>query len=132
MADSGKREPSKQYHNRFLVIILCLVVSSLIAFGIFLAYDGRPASCQAPPTREEWRSLNPSQQQEYISAVQCLMNKPSPVEPGTSLYDDFAYTHVKDGAKSHYAGAFLAWHRYFIHIYEKALVEECGLKMALP
>lgn len=60
------------------------------------------------------------------------MHKPSRVELGTSLYDDFAYTHVKDGGKSHYAGAFLAWHRYFINLYEKALVEECGLKMPIP
>jgi tyrosinase len=76
--------------------------------------------------------LDRSQQQQYIIAVQCLMQKPSVVEPGTYLYDDFAYTHVQDGAKSHYAGAFLAWHRYFIHLYEKALIEQCGLTIPLP
>jgi tyrosinase len=26
----------------------------------------------------------------------------------------------------HGAAPFLAWHRYFLHIYEQALKEECG------
>jgi tyrosinase len=107
-------------------------VSSLIAFVIFKVSHSPAASCHTPVKRKEWRSLDRSQQQEYINSVQCLMQKPSVVEPGTYLYDDFAYTHVQDGAKSHYAGAFLAWHRYFIHLYEKALIEQCGLTIPLP
>jgi tyrosinase len=32
----------------------------------------------------------------------------------------------------HYSGTFLGWHRYYLHIYEKALREECGFKGTLP
>ncbi|KAK7746333.1 hypothetical protein SLS53_002292 [Cytospora paraplurivora] len=32
----------------------------------------------------------------------------------------------------HYTGTFLAWHRYYIHLYEKALRDECTYNGALP
>lgn len=76
--------------------------------------------------------MNLPQQQDYIKAIQCLMNKPSLLESGTFRYDDFVYTHTKEGTTSHYAAAFLAWHRYFIHLYEKALTDECGFQGSLP
>ena len=34
---------------------------------------------------------------------------------------DWAFCH----RKAHNAAAFLAWPRYFIHVYEKALQEQC-------
>ncbi|EWG41477.1 hypothetical protein FVEG_03589 [Fusarium verticillioides 7600] len=80
----------------------------------------------------EWRELNITQKQDYISAVVCLTERKSRFEPGSSRYDDFAYMHVFEGTVTHYAASFLPWHRYFIHTYEKALIEECGFKGSLP
>ncbi|KAL9621526.1 MAG: hypothetical protein Q9160_004056 [Pyrenula sp. 1 TL-2023] len=46
-----------------------------------------------------------------------------------SLYEDFSYVHgLSDGKDVHEAGSFLAWHRYFLHIYEEALREDCGYR----
>jgi tyrosinase len=81
--------------------------------------------------RQEWTSLSANQQQDYVNAVQCLMEKPSQLHPGTYRYDDFVYTRTKEGTTSD-AAAFLAWHRYFIHLYEKALQDECGFEGSLP
>jgi hypothetical protein len=36
-----------------------------------------------------------------------LMRKRSQLAPGTYPYDDFVYTHTKEGTTSHYAAAFL-------------------------
>lgn len=32
----------------------------------------------------------------------------------------------------HDAAPFLAWHRYFVHIYESALKDECGYTASMP
>jgi tyrosinase len=61
-----------------------------------------------------------------------MMEKDSLFEDGTSRYDDFAYSHVFEGTVTHYAAAFLPWHRYFIHIFEEALRKECDFHAALP
>jgi len=60
------------------------------------------------------------------------MGKSSLFEPGTSRYDDFAYSHVFEGTVTHYAAAFLPWHRYFIHTFEETLRTECNFRGALP
>lgn len=59
------------------------------------------------------------------------MRKDSAFERGSSRFDDFAYTHTKEGTVTHYAAGFLPWHRYFIHAYEKALQTECGYRGVL-
>lgn len=82
--------------------------------------------CHSPSVRNEWRSLNQTQQNNYITAVKCLMTLPSVFEQQTSIYDDFVYVHTQSEAQTHYAAAFLAWHRYYIHLYETALRNSCG------
>lgn len=49
--------------------------------------------CQAPSIRREWRSLSSDEKTDYISAVRCLLSKPSKVTAGTSLYHDFPRLH---------------------------------------
>lgn len=52
-----------------------------------------PRACTNPGQRREWRSLSTAEQEEYISAVQCLATKPSRLNLTTTLYDDFPYVH---------------------------------------
>lgn len=33
----------------------------------------------------------------YIGAVQCLYSLPSEINPNSTLYDDFAWTHIHHG-----------------------------------
>lgn len=73
----------------------------------------------------------------YTDAVMCLMKLPalsSPDEvPGArSRYDDFVAMHIYYAPTVHQDGLFLTWHRYFVHLYEKALREECGYKGSQP
>ena len=113
---------------------MVLLATLLIAFVLVLrearkgSYQRTSMMCNVPTRRQEWRSLQASEQQEYIRAVLCLMNKESNLNPGTYRYDDFAYAHTTEGTITHYAAAFLPWHRYFIHTFEIALVEECGYR----
>ncbi|KAL2217410.1 hypothetical protein M432DRAFT_516476, partial [Thermoascus aurantiacus ATCC 26904] len=82
--------------------------------------------CKTPYTRREWRSLSREEKKEYIEAVQCLRRLPSRLGLNQSLYHDFPYVHSRTGNDAHGKAAFLAWHRYFLHIYEKALRNQCG------
>ncbi|EEH20362.2 hypothetical protein PABG_02621 [Paracoccidioides brasiliensis Pb03] len=75
--------------------------------------------------RKEWRFLSKAERRNYIDAVYCLQSKPSlfteKEAPGSkNLFDSFA------------AFNFLAWHRYFVHAYEKALKDQCGYRGVSP
>ncbi|WAQ93068.1 hypothetical protein PtA15_18A124 [Puccinia triticina] len=72
-------------------------------------------------------------QKSYISAVKCLLTKPSRLQPGSSrrLYDDFVFVHDRSRNSVHWVSAFLPWHRHFIYLQEKALIE-CGYSGSLP
>ncbi|KAK2602166.1 hypothetical protein N8I77_008720 [Diaporthe amygdali] len=90
------------------------------------------ANCSNPDSRREWRSLSTTEQEEYISAVQCLATKPSRLNLTTTLYDDFPYIHNELNNKIHFVASFLPWHRWFVHIYEQALQDDCSLTFAMP
>ncbi|PSK42108.1 Tyrosinase [Elsinoe australis] len=81
--------------------------------------------------RREWHTLSKNDRKAYISAVKCLMEKPSRIgsaAPGAkSRYDDFV-AHIQNTLSIHGTGDFLSWHRYFLWAYENALQNECGYK----
>ncbi|KAF7943755.1 uncharacterized protein EAE97_005825 [Botrytis byssoidea] len=81
--------------------------------------------CSNPSTRREWRSFSAAEKFNYLNAVQCLRETPSRLHSNYSLYDDFPWVHTNVGNYSHNAAAFVAWHRYFLHSYERALREDC-------
>ncbi|KAG9250118.1 uncharacterized protein F5Z01DRAFT_428292 [Emericellopsis atlantica] len=85
-------------------------------------YNG---SCAHPVVRKEWRTLSTPEKHNYIDAVLCLATKPSEIGLGTTRYDDFAYSHMINEKQIHFVSNFLPWHRYFVHVYEKAL-QDCG------
>ena len=104
-------------------------------------------------------TLSNTEKQNYLDAVTCLSRKPSLPEihskfPGTrNRYDDFVAVHANQAPYIHWVvssltfcciiktirtntvlpqGFFMAWHRYFVAMYEKALREECDYKGAQP
>lgn len=111
-----------------------------------LSFTPTPKSCIHPIIRREWRSFSMNEKHDYLNAVRCLKDIPSRIGEAQSLYDDFPWIHYRIGdyckqlpTKSvqkgnnsanklvaHHAAAFLAWHRIFIHTYERALQEDCG------
>ncbi|KXX74634.1 Grixazone synthase [Madurella mycetomatis] len=87
--------------------------------------------------RKEWSALSQSERASYIAAVHCLANATgtTPVSeiPGArTRYDDFVGVHLQQTLFVHGSGLFLAFHRYYVHLYEKALREECGYTGAQP
>jgi Common central domain of tyrosinase. len=69
--------------------------------------------------------------------VHCLHRKPAVTNrtliPGVrSRYDDLVGIHLFQTDFVHSSGLFLPFHRYYVHLYEKALREECGYRGAQP
>ncbi|KAF5675193.1 tyrosinase [Fusarium heterosporum] len=87
--------------------------------------------------RRDWRTLSKEEKKAYISAVQCIREKPSKADPAfapgaRTRYDDFVAVHIKQTTKIHGTGNFFTWHRYFTWAYEKALQDECGYNGTQP
>ncbi|KAF9872317.1 hypothetical protein CkaCkLH20_10144 [Colletotrichum karsti] len=87
--------------------------------------------------RKDWNSLSSIEKKSYTTAVNCLLRKPSKLEPGfapgaRSRYDDFVAVHINQTLSIHGTGNFLTWHRYFTWAYENALREECGYQGYQP
>ncbi|KAG4413531.1 hypothetical protein IFR04_013314 [Cadophora malorum] len=116
---------------------LCVLFLLATSTGIFLYTLLRASSsisvrCESPRTRREWRTLSTVDKLSYIGSIKCLQDRPSSLETGGSLYDDFPYIHPAVGYTSHEKSSFLPWHRYFLHIYEGRLRNECGYAGPVP
>ncbi|ESK91284.1 tyrosinase central domain-containing protein [Moniliophthora roreri MCA 2997] len=98
------------------------------------AHDG-PPQCSSPTIRREWRALSTTERQAYIDGVKCLQTLPSrtaAIKEAKTRFDDFQSVHIVLAPDVHVVGQFLAWHRFYLHLYEKALREECGYKGSQP
>lgn len=95
------------------------------------------STCQSYAVRQEYGALTQDQKLDFIRSIQCLQTKPSIIPsnlaPGArNRYDDFIATHINQTLHVHGDGIFLAWHREFIHLFEKALQDECNYDGTLP
>ncbi|KAJ8064632.1 hypothetical protein OCU04_006958 [Sclerotinia nivalis] len=102
-----------------------IMISLVFIYTDQLIQHSKSSICITPVVRREWRTLSRNEKHEYLEAVKCLRSKPSILGTNHSLYDDFGYSHIQIGDYAHETAGFLPWHRYFIHIYEQALREQC-------
>ncbi|KAH8817729.1 hypothetical protein DL96DRAFT_1534676 [Flagelloscypha sp. PMI_526] len=84
--------------------------------------------------------MSDDEHRAYLSAVQCLRDKPSQSElevngtKASSRFEDFEMVHIHktDEGAIHNVAQFLGWHRYFLLTYETSLINECGYSGAQP
>ncbi|KAK8006936.1 hypothetical protein PG989_000926 [Apiospora arundinis] len=104
-----------------------------------LSSRGPDAACNLDKVvyRREYGDLTREERLDYVRAMQCMMDAPAKtpasVSPGAkNRFDDFVVTHIQQTFTAHYSGNFQAWHRWFMHSWEKALRDECGYKGYQP
>ena len=152
-APPSKTQPEATFNRRAFLsrhkVLFSASCSFLVIICLLLAFNGQafiePGKshaandsdnheevCQRPNLRLEWRSLDKVQQHDYIQAVKCLKTIVSHLQLNQTLYDDFPWVHKKFGEYSHDAAPFFAWHRYFIHTYERILQSHCDYQGSLP
>ncbi|KAL6150286.1 hypothetical protein ACJBU6_10585 [Exserohilum turcicum] len=136
--------------------ILYALLASLTLLHVVVARDlvtdlvrrGRPAMNAAIANsttctkeklriRREWGDISAREKRAYIAAVQCLIKRPSQLDPvqypgAKSRFDDFIVIHMKYTLRIHGTGNFLSWHRYYTFAYETALRTECGFNGTQP
>ncbi|KAJ5115229.1 domain di-copper centre [Penicillium alfredii] len=87
--------------------------------------------------RKEWGQFTRLERKAYISAIQCMQQKPKQLPasefPGVrNRFDDFVATHINYTLQVHYSGLFLPWHRHYIWLWERAIRDECEYTGYLP
>ncbi|KAF9269552.1 Di-copper centre-containing protein [Marasmius fiardii PR-910] len=87
-----------------------------------------------PSSLNVTRTLSKNQKSDYIKAVRCLQSllRKGNVTKARTRFDDFQATHIALADEVHLVGQFLPWHRFFLHIYETALRDECGYRGTSP
>lgn len=87
-------------------------------------------TCTSPSTRIEWRSLSDAQKTAFVQAVKCLKDLPASgsfASAGSqSRYEDLVAVHIQLVDSIHMVAQFLPWHRYYVHIFESMLRDECA------
>ncbi|KAI0163486.1 amino acid transporter [Pestalotiopsis sp. NC0098] len=91
-------------------------------------------TCTTLNQRKAWHTLEDTEKSDYISAVKCLMTSPpvTGIAGAKNRWDELHYCHIQQSNFIHGVGAFLPWHRLFIHLQEKLLQDECGYTGAVP
>lgn len=79
-----------------------------------------------PPSRKEYRMLSDQERRDYHDAINA-MKKDTSVAP--NKYDALVKYHETASKAAHGGPAFLAWHRYYLVLYELALQEQNPLVM---
>ena len=133
------RHAERRSRKLILSLSLCTLVFTCLVVGFtggtYLRAIQKPGiyglvelsnACKHPVLRREWRSLSKADKRDYIQSVKCLKTLPSRLHLNQTVYDDFPWIHKHFGEYSHDAAPFLAWHRYFIHTYERTLRKQCG------
>ncbi|KAK9420771.1 hypothetical protein SUNI508_00862 [Seiridium unicorne] len=87
-------------------------------------------TCTAPATRIEWRSLSDADKTAFVQAIKCLIDlPPSGAFSGAgsqNRFEDLVAVHSQMTNSIHMVAQFLPWHRYYVHVFELLLREECS------
>lgn len=105
----------------FVTFVFALLASPLWAYGTCIP--------ETAVVRKEWSSLTLAERRAYIDAVKCMLDYPSIIPDlpaSTSLYGDFAATHINYTLSIHFNGNFYSWHRHHLYLFEKAIHEVCN------
>jgi hypothetical protein len=135
------REKPPQRKRYALIAALILAILCTTTVGVAYSYLGpkrirhqddssplvsKPTTTTGCALRREWRTLSQPEKDHYISSVKCLTTIPSKMKSDWTSYEDFPWIHSHVGYYTHHSAPFLPWHRYFLHIYEMTLREQCN------
>lgn len=96
-----------------------------------------PCTNATMKVRVDFDSMAPQERKAYTDAIRCLMTKPSQLNQtlypaAINRYFDYAVIHTNLTQQIHISGFFLTWHRYYLHLFEQDLAQQCGYTGAFP
>lgn len=118
--------------NSVSVLTSIFIVSLSVAPCLVTSQSSHSCS-QQQRTRQEWRQLTYTQQQEFISGVKLLKTQVPSIMGQKSRYDDFVLIHSNSGPLIHSTPQFYPWHRKMLADFETELQKVLNNpKFALP
>lgn len=123
MANLGSRLPSGQCHCS----------KRMVGARDKLHISTGPCRIIADECSHQRGALSTEEREDYIQATRCLYTSPaqSPQDyaPGArNRRDDFVAVHIAQQQRIHFSPWTLPFHRWYVHLYEQALRDECGYK----
>ncbi|KAK6953663.1 hypothetical protein K445DRAFT_322580 [Daldinia sp. EC12] len=87
-----------------------------------------------PKVRIEWRNYSQADRKAFVTAIKCLMDKPSAggFQGSKSRYEDIVSVHQQMTPNIHQRAVFLPWHRYYVSAFEDLMRNECGFTAPFP
>ncbi|KAH7024584.1 uncharacterized protein B0I36DRAFT_249907 [Microdochium trichocladiopsis] len=84
--------------------------------------------------RRRWGTLSAGERDNFVGAIRCLTQRPPRGIWGgaRSLYDELVWVHSQQNGEIHGLDLFLPWHRYYLHVFKRLLIEQCGFNGPIP
>lgn len=82
--------------------LVAVLENKLVALEESVSVAQPEQICVEPGKRRSWATLSKDERLEYIRAVKCLAERPSYINPNSTVYDDFSYIHITMGNASKY------------------------------
>ncbi|KAJ3251182.1 hypothetical protein HK103_002600, partial [Boothiomyces macroporosus] len=90
------------------------------------------SACTTFRENVEWREMTLDEQKSFLDAVKCLKSKPSKILNNEFEWDELTYAHAQVASSIHNHPVFLPWHRQFIQIMDRKLIDSCGYSGKFP
>ncbi|ORY12449.1 hypothetical protein BCR34DRAFT_651193 [Clohesyomyces aquaticus] len=116
------------------IFVLSLAATLAVQAAPVQNVERTTSTCTSPLQRKAWHKLTREEKASYIAAEKCLMSTPTKLHLATArtMFDDFQMLHVLVTKHVHGVGAFLPFHRFYIHAHEHILRTSCNYTGAHP
>jgi tyrosinase len=94
----------------------------------------QPGPSCTDKVRVEWNNLADADKLSFVQSVKCLM-KATPLgvwANATSIWDEITWVHDQLSDRIHGVDSFLPWHRYYLHMFQTLLKEQCAYTGPMP
>ncbi|KAK0747417.1 hypothetical protein B0T21DRAFT_278271 [Apiosordaria backusii] len=111
-----------------LLVAVLATGNALAAPAVVEKRQTSSAKCTNPRVRKAWHTLTTSEKTAYLDAELCLMNKPATLglRGAKTKFDELTSVHILESEIAHFVGAFLPFHRLYIHAHDVSLRTLCN------
>ncbi|KAK4173962.1 putative tyrosinase [Triangularia setosa] len=110
------------------LLVAVLVAGNALAAPAIVEKRQFSAKCTNHRIRKAWHTLSDSEKTAYLDAELCLMNHPATLglRGAKTKFDELTSVHIFESEIAHFVGAFLPFHRLYIHAHDVTLRQLCN------